>query len=98
MKHAGSPGTLNVTSDLANAMKGNPNMKVMLAAGYYDLATPFYEGVYELEHLPMPSALQKNIHYSFYESGHMVYLHLPSLKKLHNDVKQFIEGNSNSGS
>jgi len=90
MKHFGSPGTLNVMGDLASAMKGNPLMKVMLATGYYDLATPFYEGVYELEHLPITSALQKNISYAFYESGHMVYLHVPSLKKLHDDVKQFI--------
>lgn len=91
MKHMGSAGAPNVMGDLASAMKGNPKMQVMLTTGYFDLATPYYEGVYELEQLPIPAALQKNIHFAFYESGHMVYLHVPSLKKLHDDVKNFIE-------
>ncbi|HEY8087044.1 MAG TPA: hypothetical protein VIF09_04345, partial [Polyangiaceae bacterium] len=46
-------GGLNVMSDLASAMKYNPNLKVQLNAGYYDLATPFFEGVYEMQHLPI---------------------------------------------
>ena len=41
--------------DLAIAMKYNPNLKVMLNAGYFDLATPFYEGIYEMQHLPIPA-------------------------------------------
>ena len=44
----------NVMPDLAYRMKLNPKMKVMLAGGYYDLATPYFEGVYEMHHLPMP--------------------------------------------
>lgn len=98
MKHRGSPGTLNVMGDLANAMKKNPRLQVMLNGGYYDLATPFFEGKYELEHLDIPASLQKNIHYAFYQSGHMVYVNLPSLKKLHDNVKQFIDNNYNTGS
>jgi carboxypeptidase C (cathepsin A) len=62
----------------------------MLNAGYFDLATPFAEGVYELEHLPMPAKLQENIEYQFYESGHMVYAHEASLKMLHDRVAAFI--------
>lgn len=89
--HRGSPGTLNAMTDLANAMKRNPKLQVMLNAGYYDLATPYFEGIYELRQLPMPFELQKNIHFAFYESGHMVYLHLPSLKAMHDNVKKFIE-------
>jgi carboxypeptidase C (cathepsin A) len=82
--------TTNVLPDLANAMKYNPNLKVLLNAGYFDLATPYSEGVYELQHLPMPARLQSNIEYRFYESGHMVYAHESSLKALHDNVAAFI--------
>lgn len=81
----------NVLPDLADAMKRNPNLRVMLNAGYYDLATPFFQGVYEMHHLPMPAKLQDNIEYKFYKSGHMVYAHEPSLKALHDNVANFIE-------
>ncbi|MBS0395660.1 MAG: peptidase S10 [Proteobacteria bacterium] len=80
----------NVMPDLANAMKQDPNLHVMLHAGYYDLATPYFQGVYEMRHLPIPAELQKNIEYQFYESGHMVYAHEPSLKLLHDSVAAFI--------
>ena len=49
----------NVMPDLANAMKYNPDLKVLLNAGYFDLATPFYEGIYEMHHLPIPPELAK---------------------------------------
>jgi carboxypeptidase C (cathepsin A) len=67
------PQATNVMPDLAIAMKYNPDLKVLLNAGYFDLATPFYEGIYEMQHLPIPAKLQKNIEFQFYESGHMVY-------------------------
>jgi carboxypeptidase C (cathepsin A) len=51
------PGATNVMSDLAVAMKYNPQLKVLLNAGYFDLATPFFEGVYEMQHLPIPADL-----------------------------------------
>ena len=84
------PGATNVMSDLATAMKYNPQLKVLLNAGYFDLATPFYEGVYEMQHLPIPAELQKNIEYQFYESGHMVYAHEASLKAVHDNVAAFV--------
>ncbi len=87
--------TANVMPDLASAMKYNPNLKVMLNAGYYDLATPFYEGVYEMRHLQIPPKLQANIHYQFYESGHMVYANADSLKLLHDHVADFIRDTDN---
>jgi carboxypeptidase C (cathepsin A) len=85
----------NVMPDLANAMKINPNLKVQLNAGYYDLATPFYQGVYEMHHLPIPANLQSNIEYKFYDSGHMVYAKDASLKMLHDNVAGFIHRTSN---
>ena len=76
--------------DLAAALKYNPLLKVMLNVGYYDLATPYLEGVYEMRHLPIPESLRPNIEYKFYESGHMVYANEPSLKALHDNVADFI--------
>jgi carboxypeptidase C (cathepsin A) len=90
------PQATNVLTDLALAMKYNPELKVMLNAGYFDLATPFYEGVYEMQHLPIPAKLQKNIEYQFYESGHMVYAHEASAKALHDNVAAFIHRTENS--
>jgi carboxypeptidase C (cathepsin A) len=87
----------NVMPDLANAMKINPNLRVQLDAGYFDLATPFYQGVYEMHHLPMPASLQSNIEYKFYDSGHMVYAKDSSLKALHDNVAAFIRRTSNLG-
>lgn len=80
----------NVMNDLAQAMIYNPDLKVMLNMGYYDLGTPYFEGIYEMHHLPMPAALQKNIEYELYNSGHMVYLHPESLRQLHDRVAKFI--------
>jgi carboxypeptidase C (cathepsin A) len=88
----------NVMPDLANAMKLNPNLKIQLNAGYFDLATPFYQGIYEMHHLPIPDNLQSNIEYRFYESGHMVYAKDASLHQLHDNVADFIRRSSNSGS
>jgi carboxypeptidase C (cathepsin A) len=89
------PQSTNVMPDLSTAMKYNPNLKVMLNAGYYDLATPYYEGVYEMRHLQIPPKLQANIHYQFYESGHMVYANPDSLKALHDHVADFIRDTDN---
>jgi len=63
---------------------------VQVHGGYYDLGTPFYQAVYEMGQLPVPNAVRDNIEFHFYESGHMVYLHEPSLKALHDNVADFI--------
>lgn len=80
----------NVMPDLAMAMKTNPNLKVSLHGGYYDLATPYYAADYEMHHLPIPASLERNISYAWYPSGHMVYAHEASLKQLHDNVARFI--------
>jgi carboxypeptidase C (cathepsin A) len=87
-------GSLNVMIDLATAMKYNPNLRVLLNAGYFDLATPFFQGVYEMQHLPMPTTLQSNIEYKFYQSGHMVYAQDASHRALHDNVADFIRRTS----
>ena len=88
-------GATNVMPDLAFTMKSNPKMKVMLAGGYFDLATPFFEGNYEMHHLPIPDKLQANISYHYYQSGHMVYVNEDVLKQFHADVAAFIQGTEN---
>ena len=82
----------NVLPDLAAAMKMNPTMRVLALGGYYDVSTPYFEGRFELGHLPIPASLEQNIEYRYYESGHMVYVNVPTLKRLHDDVSAFIRG------
>lgn len=89
-KRKGFIGFPNVMNDLAHAMIYNPDLKVMLNMGYFDLGTPYFEGEFEMQHLPMPKSFQKNIEYAHYLSGHMVYLHPESLKLLHDNVARFI--------
>jgi carboxypeptidase C (cathepsin A) len=97
----GSPtkvaGPVNVMPDLAVAMKQNPNLKVQLNGGYYDLATPYFAAEYELRQLPIQAALQGNMEMHFYTSGHMVYAHEPDLKALHANVAAFIDKTKNTG-
>ncbi len=91
------PGMLNVMPDLASAMKYDPQLKIMVNGGYYDLATPFYEGWYEDHHLQIPAKLVNNIEYHYYQSGHMVYAHEASLKEIHDNVASFISRTNNLG-
>ena len=85
----------NTMPDLAAAMKYNPNLKVLLNGGYFDLATPYYEGIYEMHHLQIPSKMQANIEYQYYQSGHMVYAHQDSLKQLHDRAAGFVRETQN---
>lgn len=89
-----APTGTNVMPDLAMAMKLNPGLKVLLLGGYFDLATPYFEGVYEMQHLPIPASLQKNIAYHYYQSGHMIYANAESLKQSHSDIAAFIAANT----
>jgi len=89
------PIATNTMPDLASAMIQNPNLKILLTGGYFDLATPYYEGVYEMRHLAIPARLQSNIEYSYYPSGHMIYAHEESLKTLHDTVASFIKRTDN---
>ena len=80
----------NVLPDLAAAMKQNPTLKVMVNGGYFDVSTPYFEGKFEMRHLPVPSSLQKNIECKYYRSGHMVYVNPQVLGELHANVADFI--------
>jgi carboxypeptidase C (cathepsin A) len=84
----------NVLPDLAVAMKQNPDLKVMVNGGYYDVSTPYFAGKFEMRHLPVPQTLLRNVEYHYYESGHMVYAHEPSLVAIHDNVADFIRRTS----
>jgi carboxypeptidase C (cathepsin A) len=85
------PALPNVMPDLANAMKQNPQLHVLLLGGYFDLGTPYYSAEYEIHNLPIPEKLQQNISYQFFPSGHMVYLDPKSHDALHAAAAAFID-------
>lgn len=91
-KHGGNSQILNVAADLAQTMTYNPKLKVFSANGYFDFATPFFATVYALNHLYLAPAIQRNITYGFYVSGHMVYLHPSALAQFHADLERWYAG------
>jgi carboxypeptidase C (cathepsin A) len=79
------------TSDaLRRAMCANPHMRVLVLNGYYDLATPFFATEYTFGHLNLPRALEANISMRYYEAGHMMYVHAPSLARMKRDLAAFL--------
>jgi len=79
----------NTLGDLADAIVQEPKLKVLIGNGYYDLATPFFQTEYDIDHLALPQALRKNIALTYYESGHMIYTAPQALDKLYNDLVKF---------
>jgi carboxypeptidase C (cathepsin A) len=82
---------LNVAETLRQAMTFNKYLKVFVANGYYDLGTPYFATEYTFDHLGLDESLRKNIRMSYYDAGHMMYVHLPSLKQMKKDVSKFIK-------
>ena len=80
--------------DMTSAMKRNPNLKILILNGYFDLATVFYGVEYSINHMGLDAELKKNIIMKYYEAGHMMYTHKPSLEKLKKDVDAFIDETS----
>lgn len=74
---------------LRSAMAQNPHMKLLFACGYYDLATPPGSVKYSVDHLHLGKELRKNIRFTYYEGGHMMYVHEPSMEQLRKDVEAF---------
>ena len=80
-----------VAETLRQAMSSNPYLKVFLANGYYDLATPYFASEYTFNHLGLDESLRGNISMSYYEAGHMMYIHTPALEQLKKDLDDFIK-------
>jgi len=81
---------LNVAQTLKQAMTKNTFLKVWIANGYYDLATPFYATDYTVRHMGLDPAVRGNLRMTYYEAGHMMYIHLDSLKKLKADFGTYM--------
>lgn len=81
---------VNVAETLRKAIGINPYLKVLVANGYYDLATPYYATEYTFNHLSLDESLRGNISLTYYEAGHMMYIHIPSLAQLKTDLAKFI--------
>jgi len=82
---------VNVAETLRKAIAINPDLKVFVANGYFDLATPYLATIYTFNHMGLEPSLQGNISMAFYEAGHMMYAHEPSLARLSQDLVGFIK-------
>ena len=80
----------DTSEGLRAAFAKNPYMRVLVAQGYFDLATPFTAAYYSLEHMGLDASLRDNVTLCQYEAGHMMYLHEESLAKLKTDVTAFL--------
>jgi carboxypeptidase C (cathepsin A) len=79
-----------VAADLASAIRKNPHLRVFSANGYFDLATPFFATEYDLSHMNLDPELKGNVEFSYYPSGHMIYLNVEALHQLKDDLAAFI--------
>jgi carboxypeptidase C (cathepsin A) len=92
-KEPGSWGTTpvpNTAVDLAYAMTQNPNMRVLVQQGHFDLATPYGATQYFIDHMDLPESLRKNLTLELYPAGHMMYLQPESMSKFRRDLAAFI--------
>jgi carboxypeptidase C (cathepsin A) len=84
-------GYANTAASLQSAMQKNPYMKIFVASGYYDMATPYFATEYTLAAMNLDPTLRKNISVSYYEAGHMMYIEKNSLRKLKDDATAFVQ-------
>lgn len=80
----------NVSETLRKAMRMNPHLKVYVGSGYFDLATPHFATDYTFNHLNIDAVRAKDITTHYYEAGHMMYIHKPSLAAMAKDMRAFI--------
>ena len=80
-----------VVSPLRSAMNRNRRMRVLVASGYYDLATPYCAAEWTFDHMQLDAELRGNLSFKRYEAGHMMYVHEPSIRQLRRDLGEFVE-------
>ncbi|MFC7612944.1 S10 family peptidase [Actinokineospora soli] len=85
---------VTVTDRLAAAMRANPHLKVHVASGYTDGATPYFATEHSLAHLAIPAELRGNIEVKYYPAGHMMYVHEPSRVQQSKDLAAFVRASS----
>ena len=82
---------VNVAEKLRGAMHANPALRVHVASGYYDLATPYWATEHTLAHMALDPALRGNVRHTIYPAGHMMYVHEPSLEAVSADLAAFVQ-------
>ncbi|CAM4004137.1 S10 family peptidase [Kibdelosporangium persicum] len=87
--------SVTVADKLSAAMRANHNLKVHVASGYLDGATPYYAAEHVLAHLTIPDELRGNIETKYYPAGHMMYVHEPSRLQQSEDLAAFIRSAAN---
>jgi carboxypeptidase C (cathepsin A) len=88
--------SVNVTRKLARAMRANPHLRVHVAFGYHDGATPYFAAEHVLAHLPIAEELRANIESAYYPAGHMMYVHEPSRIQQSEELANFVRSSSRS--
>ncbi|MEI8306950.1 MAG: peptidase S10 [Chloroflexales bacterium] len=88
---------VDVGETLRQAMSQNPSLRVHIASGYYDVATPYFATEHTLSHMQIDSSLRSNIDLSYYESGHMMYIHGPSKARLCARLEAFMSATKEEG-
>ncbi len=83
--------SLNVAEVLQASMRDNPDLQVFVANGYYDGATPFYGTEYTFAQIGLNREFAGRVRFGYYEAGHMMYIHKPSLVRLKGDLAEFIK-------
>ena len=78
---------VNVVPYLGRAMRRNKDLRVLVPSGYYDFATPFFGAENALAEA---GVVPERIRFTYYEAGHMMYLHDPSRAALLRDVREFL--------
>lgn len=81
------PVYVNTAHDLTAALRINPHLRVLVASGYYDLVTPFFDAEYTLNRHGIG---EDRVQYEYYTGGHMMYVNEPSRTALLDDVRDFI--------
>ena len=79
----------NVSEDLCSVVTKYPGMRVFVANGYFDLATPFFATEYTLEHLDLDPTIQQRVTWKNYQGGHMMYTNPSTLQELSHDLRNF---------
>ena len=83
---------VHVADKLAEAMRVNPHMRVYVACGYHDAATPYFAAEHTMAQLEVPAELARNIEFGYFEAGHMMYMHEPSRLAQAAQLAAFVRG------
>jgi carboxypeptidase C (cathepsin A) len=94
MRRGGMGEGLYVAEILRRAMAENESLQVFCCNGYYDGATPYFGTEYTFSQLGLNGEFKDRVKMGYYEAGHMMYIHKPSIIKLKKDLAEFIRGAS----